>query len=104
MNYFLCGNKVDFSEGINNANTFGTENIVYADLVLKKDLGIWLKIIAIDAKTFQEIDAVSVKYTDYISNENGMFRTNNDGSISINLNEVKLKDLADFNLFFSKKG
>lgn len=103
-NYALTGNKEEYFEGNNKANTFTDENVVYVDVVLEKDPGISLLVIITDAKTGAFLEAVQVSLTD-----NLLDRTRNDltpasGELIQPLYSKRIDDRGSYNIVLQKEG
>jgi outer membrane protein OmpA-like peptidoglycan-associated protein len=101
--YDLKGEKVEFIDGFNFANTDVPDPIVYADLVLLQPVDFSLKVIIKDRSTDQIIEGAKIQFTDNMVNEKFDEFSNNLGFHKKTLDNKVLFDRISYNFVVSKE-
>jgi outer membrane protein OmpA-like peptidoglycan-associated protein len=101
--YYLTGEKPGYEEGQNTANTDVPEDVVYADLILKKSVPFSLKLIVMDSKTGVRLGNVRISMKDNLSGEEQVVYTTTRGEYAAELDK-KLNDRISYTMTFDKSG
>ena len=103
-NFALAGSKANYFDGNNTTNTFTTEQIVYADVVLEKDPGLSLYALVTDKKTGLPLEGVQVYLVDNMTGKSKKVTTPITGDFREGLFGKKLNDRGSYNLVLQKEG
>ena len=100
----LNGNKEEYFEGANTANTKTDNEVVIADLILEKDPGLSLYAIVTDKKTGLPLEGVSMSVLDNMTGETTTHTTPASGDYRRPLADKKLADRGSYNIVLAKEG
>jgi outer membrane protein OmpA-like peptidoglycan-associated protein len=102
--YSLTATKEDYHDGFNTANTNTPEDVVNADLILKKETQFTLKIIVLDGYLNAPIPEASLTLLNNNTKEQSVYYTNANGFYKLELSDNKLNDIISFNVKAEKNG
>jgi outer membrane protein OmpA-like peptidoglycan-associated protein len=102
--YKLKGAKDAYFDGSNTANTSGKEDVIIADLVLEKNVGLSLYCLMTDKVSKAILENVKIKLTNNLTGKEETFVTGSTGDFRQVLSENKLGDKVSYKLFFEKEG
>ena len=100
----LLGEKADYFNGNNTADTHTDDYIVIADLVLEKDPKMALYCLVTDKKSKQPIDDVKIVLVNNLTKSEEVINTPVSGDFLRNLLNKRLNDKIDYTLNLSKTG
>ena len=103
-NYSLKGVKETYFDGLNKASTLGDDEVVVADVVLEKNLGLSLYCLMKDKATKSVLENVKIKLTNNLTGKEESFATGASGDFRQTLSENKIGDKISYKLFFEKEG
>jgi len=100
----LKGTKEDYFKDENSFDSFGEDEVIISNLVLEKDPGISLYLLAVDRETKEALDSVKIRITDNMTNVvDSMITTKGSGKF-IPLADKKLMDRGSYNFTLEKRG
>jgi len=102
--FYLNGNKEDYFEGNNSADTHTEDEIIIADLMLEKDPGLSLYALVTDKKSGTALEGVTVTLIDNMTGKSETFTTPATGDFRKPLMDKKLNDRGSYNLVIQKEG
>lgn len=100
----LKGSKAKYFEGVNTADTYTEEDIVYADLELEKDPGLSLYCLITDKETGEPLEGVIISFMNNIKGTSEEIITTVTGDFMRPLKENKLNDRVSYNIVLEKDG
>ncbi len=100
----LSGNKEEYFEGDNTANTKTDKAVVISDLELEKDPGLSLYALITDKKTGEPLETVSLTLVDNMTGRVEKITTPTTGDYRKALSDKKLNDRGSYNLILQKEG
>ena len=103
QNYVLKGNKEEYFEGKNEADTHTEEEVIFTDVILVQDSGLNLYALILDEPGTRPIDGTSFTLTNLGTEESKKFEIFN-GEYRRLLTLVELDDLASYQLDMKNEG
>lgn len=100
----LNGNKEEYFEAANTADTKTDAEVVIADLILEKDPGLSLYAIVTDKKTGLPLEGVTMTVLDNMTGETVTHTTPASGDYRRPLADKKLADRGSYNIVLAKEG
>jgi outer membrane protein OmpA-like peptidoglycan-associated protein/tetratricopeptide (TPR) repeat protein len=100
----LTGTKEGYFQDNNSIETFGEEEVIISNLVLEKDPGISLYLLAVDSETREPLDSVYITYVDNMTDIKDSLVTPQSGDDYIPLPEKKLNDRGSYNFILKRRG
>jgi outer membrane protein OmpA-like peptidoglycan-associated protein len=102
--YKLSGNKENYFEGRNTADTRTDDDVIIADLMLEKDPGLSLYAVITDNKTGDTLSGVTLIITDNVSKQTDTVVTTESGDYRRPLGDKHLNDVGDYTIVIIKDG
>jgi len=100
----LNGTKSKYFDGENTADTHTDEEIIYADLELEKDPGLFLYCLITDKESGAALEGVSIKFLNNIKGSEEVILTPSTGDFMRPLKDNKLNDRVSYNIVLEKEG
>lgn len=104
QSFTLKGTKEDYFDGMSQAETFGTEGIFQADLILEKDPGLSLYLLVLDKASQKPLDSVKIKVVDNMTGKEEYVMTSLTGDYLRPLPDKKLNERGSYNFTIEKDG
>jgi outer membrane protein OmpA-like peptidoglycan-associated protein len=102
--YKLSGNKDEYFEGTNTADTKTDQDVIIADLMLEKDPGLSLFAVVTDNKTGDTLTGVTLIITDNITKQKDTVTIDESGGYRRPLTDKHLNDEANYSFEIQKEG
>jgi len=103
-NLELIGTKEGYFHDANILNSFGEDEVITSNLILEKDPGLSLYLLAVDRESKAPLDSVKITFTDNMTNIKDSLISSSDGGKFVPLPNKKLNDRGSYNFTLMKEG